>query len=129
MELLAPAGSWNGNAFLAAIENGADAVYLGGQSFSARQYAENFDDRQFEEAVKYAHFRNKKVYVTVNTLVDNQEFDGALDFIWCLYNLNVDAIIMQDLGLIKAVRSIMPAMRIVIISGGGYCKIAVNNTL
>lgn len=110
MELLAPAGSWN--AFIAAIENGADAVYMGGKNFSARQYAENFDIQKIEEAVNYAHFRDRKVYITVNTLIDYDEFEPALDYIQELYGLGVDAVIVQDLGLVKAIRTVIPGMRI-----------------
>ncbi|MEN6351293.1 MAG: DUF3656 domain-containing protein [Syntrophomonas sp.] len=110
MELLAPAGSWD--ALVAAIQNGADAVYLGGTSFSARQYADNFKEQQIKEAVEYAHVREKKVYVTVNTLIDKDEFERALDYIRELYTLGADAIIVQDLGLLNAIRSVLPAMRV-----------------
>lgn len=110
MELLAPAGSWT--AFLAAIKNGADAVYIGGKNFSARQYAENFDIKQIDRAVEYAHLRGKKVYVAVNTLVDNSEFSAVLDYIWELYECNTDGIIVQDLGLLNAVRRIIPMIRV-----------------
>lgn len=110
MELLAPAGGWE--AFLAAMENGADAVYIGGKNYSARHSAENFDDDQIKAAVEYAHCRNKKVYVTVNTLIDNTEFEAALDYIYHIHNLGVDAIIVQDLGLLQAADCLMPAVRL-----------------
>src|SRR5665647_3057756 len=98
MELLAPAGNWD--AFLAAMKNGADAVYLGGKSYSARQSAENFDHEQIARAVEYAHLRDKKVYLTVNTLLDNSEISGALDYLYDLQKLHVDAVIVQDIGLV-----------------------------
>jgi putative protease len=110
MELLAPAGGRD--AFFAAIENGADAVYIGGTSFSARQSAENFDNEQIKAAVDYAHLRDRKIYVTVNTLIDNNEFSEVLDYIYTLHNKSVDAIIVQDLGLMNAVRKTMPSVRI-----------------
>ncbi|MDD3270210.1 MAG: U32 family peptidase [Syntrophomonadaceae bacterium] len=110
MELLAPAGNWE--AFLAAMGNGADAVYLGGKSYSARQSAENFDERQIAAVLQYAHLREKKVYITVNTLIDQQEFNSVLDYIWKLYQMGVDAIIVQDLGLMAAVRHILPDLRV-----------------
>lgn len=110
MELLVPAGNWE--AFLAGINNGADAVYIGGKSFSARQYASNFSDEEIQKALDYAHIRERKVYVTVNTLIDQEEFKNALDYIYKLYNFGVDAVIVQDLGLMDAIRHIMPSLRV-----------------
>ena len=110
MELLAPAGNWD--SFMAALKNGADAVYLGGKRYSARQSAENFDDEQMREAVDYAHLRRKKVYVTVNTLVDNKEFAEALDYLYLLQQIGVDAIIIQDMGLMDAARKVLPELRL-----------------
>ncbi len=110
MELLAPAGNWD--SFIAAMKNGADAVYLGGQQYSARQSAQNFDDKQVQEAVVYAHLRDKKVYVTVNTLIDNVEFAEVLDYLYKLQNIGVDAIIIQDMGLLDAVRNVLPDLRL-----------------
>ncbi len=110
MELLAPAGSWD--AFLAAMANGADAVYLGGKSYSARQSAENFDERQIAQALEYAHLREKRVYITINTLIDQSEFEPVLDYIWKLYQMGVDAVIIQDLGLMAAIRCILPDLRV-----------------
>ncbi|MDD4548975.1 MAG: DUF3656 domain-containing protein [Syntrophomonadaceae bacterium] len=110
MELLAPAGSWN--AFIAAVQNGADAVYVGGQNFSARQYAQNFAMQQIKEAADYAHIRDRKIYVTVNTLIDYEEFGPALDYIYELHILGVDAVIVQDLGLVKAIQKTIPGMKI-----------------
>lgn len=110
MELLAPAGNWE--AFLAAINNGADAVYLGGQQYSARQSAENFSPQQMREALDYAHVRDKKVYVTVNTLIANSEFAGVLDYLFQLESMGVDAVILQDMGLLQATRAVLPQLRL-----------------
>lgn len=110
MELLAPAGGWE--AFLAAIENGADAVYVGGKSYSARHSAQNFSSDELKTAVDYAHCRDKKVYVTVNTLIDNSEFEAALDYIYHIQNIGADAVIIQDLGLMRAVNRLMPEVRL-----------------
>lgn len=110
MELLAPAGNWD--SFIAAMKNGADAVYLGGQQYSARQSAQNFDDEQVQEAVVYSHLRDKKVYVTVNTLIDNGEFAEALDYLYKLQQIGVDAIIIQDMGLLDAARNVLPGLRL-----------------
>lgn len=110
MELLAPAGNWD--SFMAAINNGADAVYIGGQQYSARQSAANFDDKQIKEAILYAHLHGRKVYVAVNTLIDNNEFSSVLDYLFELENSGADAVILQDMGLLNAVRTILPGLRI-----------------
>lgn len=110
MELLAPAGNWE--AFLAGINNGADAVYIGGKSFSARQNAPNFTGEEIKKALDYAHLKNKKVYITANTLIGAAEFDYALDYIYDLYALDVDAVIVQDLGLMAAIKSLIPNLTI-----------------
>ena len=102
MELLAPAGSFE--ALVAACESGADAVYLGGQRYSARASANNFDDDQLESAVKYAHIRGVKVYVTMNTLVLDIEIPEVMEYIDFLYKLDVDALILQDIGLAKLIK-------------------------
>lgn len=105
-ECLAPAGSFE--ALQAAIENGADAVYLAGKSFGARASAANFDHQQMEEAVKLAHRYGVKIYVTVNTLIKDCEFAACLAYIEECAKLNVDAFIIQDLGLLFAIRNIFP---------------------
>ncbi|MGI6065526.1 MAG: DUF3656 domain-containing U32 family peptidase [Bacillota bacterium] len=107
-ELLAPAGSFD--ALVAAVENGADAVYLGGKSFSARASASNFDQEQMKQAVKYAHLRNVKIYVTVNILIDNAELKSVMEYVKELYDLGVDGIIVQDIGLAYLVRTVFPHM-------------------
>lgn len=104
MEILSPAGNYE--AFLAAVNNGADAVYMGGKNFGARAYADNFGLEDIAEAVKYAHLRKIKVYVTVNTLISDDEMQDAVKFVIELYNIGVDAIIIQDWGLINILRSL-----------------------
>ena len=109
-ELLAPAG--NMEALKAAIYNGADAVYLGGKKFGARKFANNFDDAEMIEAINLVHLYHKKIYVTVNTLVYNDEIEECLNYIKFLYENSVDALIMQDLGLISIVRDLFPTLEI-----------------
>lgn len=109
-ELLAPVGSFE--ALVAAVQNGADAVYLGGKKFGARQYANNFDEDALKDAVEYCHIRDVKIYITVNTLVHNEEFNEFIEYIRFLYNIDVDAIIIQDLGVLKAVREKFPDFEI-----------------
>ena len=108
IELLAPAGSWE--AFVAAIENGADAVYLGGKLFSARKYASNFEIEEIAAACRYAHLLGASVYVTVNTLIDQEELEPALEFVIELYNIGVDGVIIQDMGLLHLLRKMVPQM-------------------
>ena len=103
IELLSPVGNERG--LKAAINAGADAVYFGAKSFNAREYAsENFDDKAIENAIKFAKLRNVKTYITVNTLVYNDEIDKAISLIKNLNDLGADAIIVQDLGIIDIVR-------------------------
>ncbi|MBQ3281218.1 MAG: U32 family peptidase [Eubacterium sp.] len=97
VELLAPAGSKE--QFFAAIENGADAVYMGGRFLNARQAAEGLTDGEIEQAVRYAHLRGVKVYVAMNTLVSDGELEEGADYAEFLYEAGVDAVIIQDLGL------------------------------
>ena len=105
-ELLAPAG--NIEAFVAAVENGADAVYLGARAFSARGYASNFSKEELEEAIDYAHLRGVKVYVTVNTLLKDEEVKNAFELLCDLREMGADAIIIQDLGLISLAGKYLP---------------------
>ncbi len=97
VELLAPAGSKE--QFFAAVENGADAVYMGGRFLNAREAAEGFSDDEIERAVIYAHLRGVKVYVAMNTLVSDSELEEGVDYAEFLYEAGVDAVIIQDLGL------------------------------
>jgi putative protease len=99
MEILAPAGSAEGLA--ASIMGGCDAVYLGGKRYGARAFADNFTDQQIEGAVNYAHNRGTKVYVTVNTLIKDTEMDDAISFVKFLEDIGADAVIIQDLGLLR----------------------------
>jgi len=110
LELLAPAGNWD--ALVAALENGADAVYLGGKAFSARQFADNFTLDMIKKAVEYAHLRDAKIYVTVNTLLHSRELNEVLDYVFELYNLDVDAVIIQDLGLLNLLRELLPDLAV-----------------
>lgn len=103
VELLAPAG--DKESLIAAIQNGADAVYLGGSLFNARVFAKNFDLDDLKWAVEYAHIRKIKIYVTVNTLYKDSEFDDLIQYIDYLYDIQVDALIIQDLGLFNVVRN------------------------
>ncbi len=110
IELLAPVGSRE--ALIAAVEGGADAVYLAGKMFGARASAPNFTDEELIEAVNLAHLRSVKVYVTVNTLVDNSEIPALSLYLQYLYKIGVDAIIVQDIGVYKMAKQIIPEMPI-----------------
>lgn len=110
IELLAPVGSKE--ALIAAVESGADAVYLAGKMFGARASAPNFDDEELSEAVRLAHLRSVLVYVTVNTLVDNAEIPALSIYLQYLYKIGVDAIIVQDIGVFQIARQIIPEMPI-----------------
>lgn len=110
IELLAPAGSYE--AFIAAVQNGANAVYLGGNAFGARAYATNFSDEEIIRAVKYAHLRNVRVYITVNTLYDDLQFPELLEYLTFLYDNQVDALIIQDVGLVEMVKHYFPDFEI-----------------
>ena len=106
LELLAPAGSFE--SLKAAVANGADAVYLGGGKFNARINAENFTEEDLARALDYAHERGVLVYITLNTLLKNEELDKALKFAEFVYLQGADAIIVQDCGLIGLLRKVLP---------------------
>ena len=106
MELLSPAG--NREALHAAINCGADAVYLGYTAFSARSYAGNFNAQELLEAIEYAHERGKKIYVTVNTLVKQCEIDDLCDVLELLCRCHADAAIVQDMGVIRIAQERYP---------------------
>ncbi|MGL5381441.1 DUF3656 domain-containing U32 family peptidase [Clostridium sp.] len=110
IEVLAPAGSME--SLFAAINKGADAVYLGGNKFSARAYASNFDNDNMIKAIDYAHSYGVKVYVTLNTILKENELEEAVRYVGFLYEIGVDAIILQDLGLFKRVKEDFPEMEI-----------------
>lgn len=109
-ELLAPAGSRE--ALVAALANGADAVYLGGKQFSARQSAANFDLAELAAAIQLAHRAQAKVYVTVNTLLKDAELEAAARFLRQLYNIGTDAVIVQDPGLINIAQATTPQLEL-----------------
>ena len=108
IELLAPSG--NREAFAAAIEAGADAIYLGGQQFGARQYATNFSADELAESVRQAHLLGVRVYVTVNTLIDDGEMPLLKDYLRLLYEVGADAAILQDVGVARVAKQIVPKM-------------------
>ncbi len=107
-ELLAPVGSKE--ALIAAISNGADTVYFGGTSFSARQYASNFNCEELKWAIDYAHARGIRAYVTVNTLIKDSELEEACDYFQFLCSSGADAVIVQDLGTLKLLREQLPGL-------------------
>lgn len=102
VELLSPVGGLNH--LKAAVASGADSVYFGSTMFNARMGAENFEGISIEHAIKYAKLRNVKVYITFNTLLYNNEIKPAIDMIKNIYSMGADAVIVQDLGLLKAIR-------------------------
>ena len=108
VELLAPAGTWE--ALEAAVNAGANAVYLGGKAFGARAYASNFDREEMEKAVYFCHMHHVRLYVTVNTLVDDKELPELEDYLVFLHNAGVDGIIVQDMGVIRAAQIIVPGL-------------------
>lgn len=109
-ELLAPVG--NMESLKAAIAAGCDAVYLSGKQFGARSFAENFTKEQLKEVIDLSHLYGVKVYITVNTLIYDEEVEDFIDYIDYIHNINVDAVIMQDLGMIDLVRKIYPNLEI-----------------
>lgn len=110
LELLAPAGSYE--AFNAALEAGADAVYVGGSRFGARAYAKNFTEEELLRAIDYAHLFGKKVYMTVNTLVKEEELGELYLYLKPYYEAGLDAVIVQDLGAIAEIRRCYPDLDI-----------------
>ena len=105
-ELLSPAGS--PEAVIAAVQNGADAVYLGLGDFNARRGAKNFTEEEFEKAMRYCRIRGCRVYVTLNTLVDDRETEAAVAQARLVSSLGADGLIVQDLGLVRALRAALP---------------------
>ena len=110
VELLAPAG--NMNSLKAAVMAGCDAVYLGGIKFGARAFSKNFDNEELVEAIKYCHLYGVKVYVTVNTLIYENEVKSFLEYIEFLHKNNVDAVIIQDFGMFDLVRKTFPNLEL-----------------
>ncbi len=106
VELLSPAGSYD--RAIVAIQNGCDAIYLAGHRFGARAYADNFEFKQLIDIVLYAHAYGVKVYVTLNTLIHDEEMDACFEYIAFLYKHHVDALIVQDLGVVAYLRETYP---------------------
>lgn len=109
-ELLAPAGSYD--IFVVAVNAGADAVYLAGDKFGARAFAKNFTLEEIEKSVKYAHLNEMKVYITVNTLINNFEIVDVLKYLFKLYKIGVDGVIIQDYGIVNLINRLMPNLKI-----------------
>ena len=110
VELLSPAG--NMKTLISAVNNGVDAVYIGGKNFGARAFSENFSDNELIKAVKYCHLYGVKIYVTANTVIFENEIESFLNYMKFLYEINVDAVIMQDLGMIHLVKKLIPNLEI-----------------
>ena len=110
IELLAPAGNFS--KLKTAVYYGADAVYLGGKSFSLRAFSDNFTDEELIEAVKFAHVKNVKIYVTVNIFARNSDFEKAAEYFRFLEKIGVDAVLITDVGLISLCKSVAPNLKI-----------------
>lgn len=110
IELLAPVGDFE--CLKAAVQNGADAVYLGASTFSARASAKNFDLDELKTAVDYAHIRGVKVHLALNTLIKNDEFEEAFSLAKKAYELGIDALIVQDYGLCSILLKYLPKLPI-----------------
>ncbi|MBI5680047.1 MAG: U32 family peptidase [Methanobacterium sp.] len=109
-ELLAPAGSMD--ALKAAVNAGADAVYIAGKQFGARHYASNFSNEELKEATCYAHLRGVKIHVTVNTLVNDYELKKLAEYLIFLYKIGIDAILVQDVGVAKLAKELVPDLNL-----------------
>ena len=110
IEVLSPAK--NMDTVIAAVRSGADAVYVGGKNFSARMSADNFTIEELGECIRYCHIHDVKVYVTVNTLILDEELEEALSFVRQIALLDVDAVIVQDIGLAYAIHKMIPDLRL-----------------
>ncbi|MBO5473345.1 MAG: U32 family peptidase, partial [Lachnospiraceae bacterium] len=108
VELLAPAGNYE--AFTGAVNAGADAVYLGGEKFGARAYADNFTTEEICRALRTAHFMGRKIYLTVNTLFKEQELEELYDYMLPFYEAGLDGVIVQDLGVLMFLRDRFPSL-------------------
>ncbi|WP_022765605.1 U32 family peptidase [Butyrivibrio sp. XPD2006] len=110
VELLSPAGGYE--TMVGAFNAGADAVYLGGSKFGARAYADNFDRDQVLDAISYAHLHDKKIYMTVNTLVKENEYGQLYDFMLPYAERGLDGVIVQDLGVMRLIRQEFPGIEL-----------------
>lgn len=108
VELLAPAGNYE--SFLGAVHAGADAVYLGGEKFGARAYADNFTEEELCRCLRYAHLYGRKVYLTLNTLVKEKEMDELYDYLLPFYEAGLDGVIIQDMGVFQYVKEHFPGL-------------------
>lgn len=128
VELLAPAGGMK--QLIAAIENGADAIYIGGKKFNARMNANNFSIDEMKEAIIYAHTRNVKIFVTLNILLKDEELQEALEYVAELYQIGIDAVILQDIGLAYLINEHIPNMEMHFSTQGSiYNRTGVKNAL
>ena len=110
VEILAPAGSWESMA--AAFNAGADAVYIGGSRFGARAFADNLDEARMVEAIRYAHLHGRKLYMTVNTLMKEEELSELYAYLKPYYEAGLDAVIVQDMGVFSLVKQYFPGLHI-----------------
>ncbi|MDD4387392.1 MAG: U32 family peptidase [Clostridia bacterium] len=110
VELLSPAGEIN--SFKSAIENGANAIYMGTASHNARVMANNFSTEEYIDCIHYAHIRGVKVYLTLNTLIYESEIEDAMKLLIKLYSHGLDAVIIQDIGLLDVIRNVLPNIEI-----------------
>lgn len=108
VELLAPAGNYE--AFLGAVNAGADAVYLGGEKFGARAYAENFTTEEICRAIHVAHVMGRRIYLTVNTLIKDDEFEDLIPYLRPFYESGLDGVIVQDIGVLTQIRNYFPEL-------------------
>ena len=107
-ELLSPAGGWD--SLVAAVQSGADAVYMGFGAYNARRSAKNFTEEEFAQAVRYCHLRGVKVYLTLNTLLTDRELPGAAELLHKASRLGADAVLIQDWGVWQLARQAAPEL-------------------
>ena len=110
IEILSPAGNYE--SFIAAVQNGADAIYMGIDKFNARKMAKNFTIEEYIEAIKYAHLRGVRIYLTLNVLLNDDEVKEAIEILIKLYSSGLDAVIIQDIGLIDIIKKVLPNLDI-----------------
>ncbi|HAU85694.1 MAG TPA: peptidase U32, partial [Lachnospiraceae bacterium] len=110
IEILAPAGSMEG--LIAAVHGGCDAVYIGGEKFGARAFANNLNQEDMIKAIEYAHLHHKKIYLTINTLVKESEFNQLYEYLLPFYMHGLDAVIVQDFGVLSFVSRTFPSIEI-----------------
>lgn len=110
VELLSPAGNYE--CLIAAVQAGCNAVYLSGKTFGARSFASNFDNDELIKAVKYCHLHKVRVYVTINTIILESEFDSLNDYLSFLNDINIDAVIVQDLGVLRFIKQNYPSIEV-----------------